>query len=142
MVPAFSEAAAKLAIGSSSEPVETKFGYHVIQRNDLPPEAGARHILIMHVDSQRKAAGITRSKEDALARSREALEKIRAGEDFATLAAEYSDGPTKTRGGDLGVFQRGRMVPPFDTALFELKVGEVSDIVETLFGYHIIKRYQ
>lgn len=66
--------------------------------------------------------------------------KIKAGSKFEDLAKQYSIDPgSKGRGGDLGYFQKGMMVPEFDTAAFKLKTGEVSDIVETRFGYHLIK---
>lgn len=65
--------------------------------------------------------------------------RLDAGEDFATLAAAESDCPSKARGGDLGFFGRGMMVAPFEEAAFNLGVGEISDVVETQFGYHLIK---
>ncbi len=141
MVPEFDAAIEKLPIGSISDPVETPFGYHVILRKKVE-KISCRHILVMHEGSTRKPPEITRSREEALARADSALAKIKAGEDFATVAEEYSDGPTKVRGGDLGSFGRGMMVPAFEDAAFALKVGEVSAIVETPFGFHIIKRYK
>ena len=141
MVPEFSQACAKLEIGQVSDPVETDFGFHVIRRNKIE-RISARHILIMHKDSQRVPPEITRTRDEALARAQEVLEKARGGEDFGTLASEYSDGPTKTRGGDLGAFGKGAMVPDFETAAFNLGVNEISDVVETPFGFHIIMRYQ
>lgn len=101
-----------------------------------------RHILVQYQGSQRAAPDNERTKEVALERAQEALAKARAGEDFAELAAEYSDGPTRTRGGDLRSFGRGRMHPAFEQAAFSLEVDGVSDIVETPFGYHVILRYQ
>jgi len=67
------------------------------------------------------------------------LGKAKRGEDFATLAKTYSDCPSKEHGGDLGSFGRGQMVPEFEKAAFDLEPNEISDIVETQFGYHIIK---
>ena len=62
-----------------------------------------------------------------------------AGEDFAELAAEYSEGPSKTKGGDLGTFSRQDMVKPFSDKAFAMQAGEISEPVRTDFGWHIIK---
>jgi len=97
-------------------------------------------VLIAYQGAMRADPAITRSKEEALARAREVQAKAKAGEDFAALAQEYSDGPSAPRGGLLGSFPRGQMVPAFDEAVFALEDGEISDVVETEFGYHIIKR--
>jgi hypothetical protein len=76
----------------------------------------------------------------ARAKTEDLLRRARAGEDFAALAREYSGDPgSRQNGGDLGWFGRGMMVKPFEDAAFMLKPGEISDIVETQFGYHIIK---
>jgi len=66
-------------------------------------------------------------------------QRIKAGEDFAQLAKENSDCPSSANGGDLGYFERGKMVPEFEDAAFGLEVGRVSDIVQTDYGYHLIK---
>jgi peptidyl-prolyl cis-trans isomerase SurA len=144
MVPPFSNAVLALEIGGISDPVETQFGYHVIKRQEVKPlpKASAKHILVMYQGSMRAPANITRSKEEALARCQEALDRLHNGEKFEDLAREYSDGPTGPRGGDLGEFTMGRMAPEFETATFDCKVGETTGIVETAFGYHIILRYK
>lgn len=72
--------------------------------------------------------------------AQEILDKIKKGESFSKLAEQYSIDGSRRRGGDLGEFGRGMMVRPFEEAAFKLQVGEVSGIVKTEFGYHIIKR--
>jgi parvulin-like peptidyl-prolyl isomerase len=77
---------------------------------------------------------------EARAKADEVLKKARSGEDFSELAKQTSEGPTAVRGGDLGYFQRGRMVPEFEEVAFSLqKAGDISNVVKTKFGYHIVK---
>jgi peptidyl-prolyl cis-trans isomerase C len=94
----------------------------------------ASHILVM-ADEQADEA----TKKKARTKIDDILKRVRAGEDFAKLAKEHSDDGSKDQGGDLGFFVREKMVPPFSEAAFALKPGEVSDVVTTQFGYHIIK---
>jgi peptidyl-prolyl cis-trans isomerase C len=99
-----------------------------------PEQVRARHILIK-VDS-----GVDESQKVQARKKMEKIqEKVRKGEDFAALAKESSEGPSSARGGDLGYFRRGQMAKSFEEAAFTLRPGEVSDIVETEFGYHVIK---
>jgi len=78
-------------------------------------------------------------KGKARARILEIKKKLDGGADFATLAKQYSEGPSAANAGDLGYFRRGQMVKPFEDAAFALKPGEISDVVETRFGFHLIK---
>ena len=99
-----------------------------------PEQVRASHILIK-VDP---GAGESQ-KVEARKKVEKIQEKVRKGEDFAALAKEFSEGPSSAKGGDLGYFRRGQMAKPFEEAAFTLRPGEVSDIVETEFGYHLIK---
>src|SRR5262249_7347103 len=102
---------------------------------------GAKHLLVMYKGSMRAPENITRSKDEAKARAEEARKKAKAGTKFEEVVKEYSDEPgAGDRGGDLGTFPRGRMVGPFQDAVEKLKVGEISDLVETPFGFHVILR--
>lgn len=100
-----------------------------------PESVRASHILIK--------APKTASEEvqaEARARIEDILERVKVGEDFAKLAGEYSEDPgSRKKGGDLGFFGRGTMVPEFEKAAFALEPGQVSDIVRTNYGFHIIR---
>jgi parvulin-like peptidyl-prolyl isomerase len=104
------------------------------------------HILFMYKGSamaENTEPPITRSKEEAKAAAEDALKKLKGGADFAALAKESSDCPSKKEGGDLNFFPlkgEGAMVDAFGEAAYKLaKVGDVSDVVETPFGFHVIK---
>lgn len=104
----------------------------------MTDQVRASHILLMYDGSARSSA--TRSRDEAMAEIQALAERIGGGEDFAELAAEMSDCPSGKRGGDLGTFGRGQMVREFEEAAFGLGVGETSEVVETDFGYHLIRR--
>ena len=101
-----------------------------------PEQIKASHILIK-VDAKADEA----KKAEARKKIEEVQQKLKDGGDFAALAKEHSEGPSSAKGGDLGYFRRGQMVKPFEEAALALKPNEVSDVVETRFGYHIIKVY-
>lgn len=101
-----------------------------------PEQVKASHILIK-VDAEADNT----QKDNARGRLEKIRTEVMEGKDFGEMAERHSEGPSKERGGDLGYFKRGSMVKSFEEAAFGLKVDEVSEIVETPFGYHIIKVY-
>lgn len=140
-VPEFEDAIYDLKVGEyTKKPVRTMFGLHIVKLTDKKKRnesIRAAHILIQDIkDSTGKVLDSTTSYN----KIKEISEKIKTGEDFSKLAMELSEDPgSKPRGGDLGFFDRRRMVQSFDSTAFSLKVGQVSDIVRTPFGWHIIK---
>ena len=123
MVPEFEKAAFNLKTGETGK-VKTQFGWHVIERTELHMgEIKASHILV-------------KTKEEA----EKIIKDLEGGGDFAKIAKEKSECPSKQNGGDLGYFGKGMMVPEFEKAAFALKVGEISKPVQTQFGWHVIKR--
>lgn len=102
-----------------------------------PGGVKASHILIKVAEgSDEKLIAEARKKMEGI------LAKARSGETFGELAKKYSQGPSASKEGDLGFFGRGQMVKPFEDAAFSLKNGEISDIVSTQFGLHIIKVFE
>ena len=119
--------------------LDTQFGYIILKVTDKRlrrPEIRASHIMISFYDMSNKLDSI-----GAWKKINAVMQKLKAGEDFAKLAREYSQDPgSKDKGGDLGFFQIRRMVKPFAEAAFNLKqIGDISGIVKTQYGYHIIK---
>jgi peptidyl-prolyl cis-trans isomerase D len=100
----------------------------------LPECRRARHILVKVPET-----ATDEEKAEAKRKIESALARVKAGEDFSAVAKEVSDDGSASEGGDLGCFGQGRMVKPFEDAAFSLKAGEVSNVVQTQFGYHIIK---
>lgn len=101
-----------------------------------PEQVAASHILIKpdpNIADPNEAKALARAKAEEL------LQQVKDGADFAELAKTYSDCPSAPKGGDLGFFSRGQMTPAFEDAAFALELGQVSDVVETEYGYHIIK---
>lgn len=104
----------------------------------MAEQVRASHILLMYAGSSRSTA--TRTKDQAAQEIQGLKTQVDAGADFADLARKHSDCPSAKQGGDLGSFGRGQMVGPFEQAAFGLPVGGTSGVVETQFGYHLIRR--
>ena len=98
----------------------------------------ASHILLMYEGSMRSSA--SRSKQDAQQQIDQIKQQLDGGADFGDLAKQHSDCPSGRDGGDLGAFGKGQMVGEFEQAAFSLDVGGTSGVVETPFGFHVIKR--
>jgi len=130
-----------LDVGGLTEVLEAPYGYVFAKRCPVE-KVHTRHILIKY-EGARRAGSAKRSKQEA----EKLAEKVRKeaaadGADFAALAKKYSEGPSAPRGGDLGSVPRGLLAPPYEEAAFALEPGEVSDVVETEFGFHVIKRVE
>ncbi len=119
---------------ASDAEVQAYYAAHQAQY-DVKEQVKARHILFaVPAGSDAKTTDAARTKAEGV------LKQIRAGGNFAALAAANSDDPgSKAQGGELGLFERGKMVPPFEKAAFALEAGQTSDLVKTDFGYHIIQ---
>jgi peptidyl-prolyl cis-trans isomerase SurA len=120
------------------EVVKTKYGFHIIKVTDKReriPQIRASHILIATTTEKGPVdTNVARERADSV------FALLKAGGDFTKLAMKYSDDTgTKQNGGDLNYFERRMMVKEFDEAAFDLKVGEISPVIKTNFGYHIIK---
>jgi peptidyl-prolyl cis-trans isomerase C len=142
----FLESVVQSDLAQSLTETEIIPGIHVTQ-NDIerfyaenpdlfkePDRIHSRHILIL-VDADADAD----EKRSARIRAEEARRRAMAGEDFAELAVELSEGPNADKGGDLGFTLRGQMVEDFDDAVWALEPGEISEVVESRLGYHVIK---
>lgn len=115
------------------EEVETYYREHPDEFK-APQRVRASHILLKTAPGE--SPEVLAGKRSRIAKLREEIIK---GADFGKLAKENSECPSSAEGGDLGFFERGNMVKPFEDAAFGMKAGEVRDIVETEFGYHLIK---
>lgn len=117
----------------SDEEVKKYYDERKDQFNE-PEQVRASHVLVQ-VDPK----ATQETKDAAKKKIEDVLAQAQAGKDFAELAKQYSDCPSKEQGGDLGFFKRGDMVKPFEDAAFALNVGELSGVVETQFGFHVIQ---
>jgi hypothetical protein len=110
---------------------------------DAPTQIEASHILVSYQGATRAMPTVTRTRDEARALAAQLAAKAHEpGTDFAVLAKEASDGPSGVEGGALPKFGRQQMVKPFSDAAFALRPGEISGVVETNFGFHVIQRTQ
>lgn len=141
---ALTEARAQIAQGVTAAEVYGRLTSQGATRAVMrrgPETVRVAHFLVMHVGSQRAPESITRTRDQALERAQRAVAELRAGRPFVDVVREYSDEPgAAERGGDLGRVRRGMMVRAFEEAAFALGVNETSGIVETEFGFHVIRR--
>jgi len=105
---------------------------------ETPEQVRASHILVL-TEPKDPNADPNQVKVAAKEKAEKLLKQVKDGGDFAAIAKENSECPSAASGGDLGFFPRGKMVKPFEDAAYAMKPGQVSDLVETEFGYHIIK---
>jgi peptidyl-prolyl cis-trans isomerase NIMA-interacting 1 len=139
--PAFEKAAFALKDDEISDIVETPYGFHIIRR--IPDQMiRVSHILVTYSGTG-ELVEAKRTREQALQRAMDAAYRAHHGEDFTALVREFSDDTSSAKkGGVLAPIRAGQTVPEFEDAAFRLKPGEVSDVVETQFGFHVIKRLQ
>jgi peptidyl-prolyl cis-trans isomerase SurA len=141
-VDEFETAVYDLRVGQfTKEPVRTPFGLHIIMLTDRKPRfesIRASHILIQ---DKRDSTGLIIDSAATYQKAIEVLNKAKNGGDFAQLVSQYSEDPgSKNNGGDLGFFDRRRLAQPLDSALFVMKVGEISGPIRTQYGWHIVKK--
>jgi hypothetical protein len=130
--PAAAESPAARCLALAAAPRERRPGE--------PPRIGVKHVLVRHANAER-AEGATRTREEACLRAMEARDKLGAGAEFSKIVEEYSDeAGAASREGSLGAIERGDVLPPFADAAFELEVNQLSDVIETKYGFHLILR--
>ncbi len=125
-------------VGDQMEPTDDEIAaFHEQHKADyfaMPERVKASHILVsVGPDADADA------REEALEKAQALREQLLEGAEFAELAEAESDCPSSVQGGDLGTFVRGQMVPPFEQAAFNQPIGEIGEVVQTDFGYHIIQ---
>ncbi|MEZ4429683.1 MAG: peptidylprolyl isomerase [Nannocystaceae bacterium] len=124
---------------TASEPVRTEMGFIVLQRC-LVEKVHTRHILIRYKGAKNADKKVKRSKEDAEKLAKKIQEEAAGGGDFQALAKKHGEDGSAEKGGDLGPVGRGMFVPAYEEAAFALKKDEVSQVIESDFGFHVIQR--
>jgi parvulin-like peptidyl-prolyl isomerase len=120
-------------------PIPAPYGYVILRRCKVE-KAHGRHLLIRYAGAKSAKPEITRTREQARTFTQKLLVDIHSAQDFSKAIERNSEDSSRDRGGDIGSVGRGRLAAAFETALFGLKVGERSGVIETEFGFHIIER--
>ena len=111
------------------------------RRPDEPTTISVSHVLVKHTGSKNAPPGVTRTRGEACLRAMEARDKLRNGAPFEAIVSEYSDeAGASTRAGSIGQITRSDVLAPFADVAFELSRAELSDLVETEFGFHVVLR--
>lgn len=141
-VDEFEDAVYNLKVGEfTDKPIRTMFGLHIVKLTDRKPRVQsirASHILIQ---DKRDSLGRLIDSIETYQKALDIYNRAKSGEDFSSLTTQFSEDPgTKQNGGDLGYFDRRRMAQQFDSAVFPLRVGDITGPVRTQYGWHIIKK--
>ncbi len=137
--PAIERAGFSMETGQVAGPIETPRGFHIIMRTE-PTEFQAAEILVTYTGARKYKPKTPRDREQAKQLAEQLLGRIRAGEDFFELARKYSDMHNSDKGGIYRIFRKGTKHPKFEEIVTGLAVGQVSDVIETSTGFHIVKR--
>ncbi len=135
----FIEPTFALAIGEYSGVLDTPFGFVIVERCPID-KVHSRHLLIRYSGAKRADKDVKRSREEAKAEAIALRAAIAGGQDFAEVAKEKGEDGSAARGGDLGSIGRGMFAHSYEAAAWALSPGELSEVVETDFGFHIIER--
>ncbi|MCX7832840.1 MAG: peptidylprolyl isomerase [Ignavibacteria bacterium] len=140
-VTEFEDEVYNLGVGNySKKPVRTIFGLHIIKVLDKRKSYESIRLSHIFFQEKRDSVGIATDSLEVLAKAMDALNRLKNGEDFATVAKETSmDLMSASKGGDIGYIQRRVLPPAIDSAISEIKVGEFTDLVRTNYGWHILK---
>jgi len=131
-----------LGVGQVSRPVRAAYGWTLVKRC-LVEKAHVRHLLVRYAGARNADESVTRDRTEADRLAHEYHERATAeGADFQAIAREVSEDGSAEQGGDLGSLGRGLLAQPVDDAAFALEPGQISDVVESPFGFHVIQRVE
>jgi PPIC-type PPIASE domain len=124
---------------TAAQVIDAPYGFVLLHRCKVD-KRHSRHVLIRYKDAKNADKKIRRSADDARKLAVEVQQKLSQGAPFEDIVKKYSEDSSKDRGGDIGAAGRGRLAPNYEDTLWALKVGELSTVVETDFGFHVIQR--